>query len=70
MKRGNNRDSSQKRTNVWGNGQAEDQENILYEDPYIDTYEEEDIVDPKEEEEIEKRELEGIDEEREVHDVC
>ena len=69
MKRGNNDSSSQKRTNAQGKDQAEDQENFLYEDPYVDTYEEEDIVDPKEEEELEKRELEGIDEERELHGV-
>ena len=69
MKRGINGNSSQKRTNAQGKDQAEDQENFLYEDPYVDTFEEEDIVDPKEEEELEKRELEGIDEEREVHGV-
>lgn len=69
MKRGSNGDSSRKRTNAQGNGQAEDQENIIYEDPYIDTYEEEDIVEEKEEEELEKRELAGYDEDREVHGV-
>lgn len=41
----------------------------MFEDPFIDTYEEEDIVDEKEEKELEQRELQGQDEDNERHNV-
>lgn len=69
MKRGAGGEESGKKQNVTTNEPQEDNTHVIYEDPFIDQYEEEDIVDEKEEDEGKVEELGGDEEENERHDV-
>lgn len=70
MKRGNYSDTNSKRVNS-ENPSTEDTTNLVFEDPFIDQYEEEEIVDGNEEdEEMAEEEFQNEQQEGERHDVC
>lgn len=69
MKRGQFGNESSKRVNSTQNQQQDEKDLVVYEDPFVDQYEEEDIVDESQLNEDEVEEMGMDEEEEEKHDV-
>lgn len=69
MKRGQSSGDNSKRVNSAENQQDQEKEHVIYEDPFVDQYEEEDIVDDSQMNEDEVQEMGMDEEENERHDV-
>lgn len=69
MKRGQSGNDSSKRVNSTQNQQQDEKDVVVYEDPFVDQYEEEDIVDESQLNEDEVEEMGMEEEEEEKHDV-
>lgn len=69
MKRGAGGEENGKKLNSTTNEPKEDTTHVVYEDPFVDQYEEEEFVEDNEEDEDKVEELNGEEEETERHDV-
>lgn len=69
MKRGQSNNENSKRVNSIQNQQDNGEDLIVYDDPFVDQYEEEDIVDDSQLNEDEVEEMGMEEEEEERHDV-
>ena len=69
IKRGQSNNENSKRVNSIQNQQDKGEDLIVYDDPFVDQYEEEDIVDDSQLNEDEVEEMGMEEEEEERHDV-
>ena len=69
MKRGAEGEENGKKLNSTTNESQEDTTHVIYGDPFVDQYEEEEFVEDNEDED-KVEELNGEEEETERHDVC